>query len=121
MVYKDDDPQVVLVGNGSEVSTLLEAANLLKQRRDLRVQVVSVPSLGLFFNQPEDYRRATIPPALPAFALTAGLPSTLARLVPGGKVFGLDHFGASAPYKVLDKKFGFDPENVALEIEKVLK
>lgn len=120
VVYRDDNPQVVLVGNGSEVSTLLEAAQLLKQRRELRVQVVSVPSLGLFFNQPQDYREATIPPALPAFALTSGLPSTLSRLVPGGRVYGLDHFGASAPYKILDKKFGFDPENVALEIEKIL-
>ena len=121
ILYKDENPEIVLVGNGSEVSTLVEAAQLLKAERDLRVQIVSIPSIGLFKNQPVEYQNETIPPQLPTFGLTSGLPSTLRSVVNGGDVFGLDHFGASAPYKVLDEKFGFSPQNIAIEIEKTLK
>ena len=121
ILYKDENPEIVLVGNGSEVSTLVEAAQLLKAERDLRVQIVSIPSIGLFKNKPVEYQNETIPPQLPAFGLTSGLPSTLRSVVNGGDVFGLDHFGASAPYKVLDEKFGFSPQNIAIEIEKTLK
>lgn len=121
IIYKDEDPQIVLVGNGSEVATLVEAAQIIKAELPLRVQIVSIPSIGLFKNQPADYQNATIPPQLPTFGLTAGLPSTLFSVVNGGKVFGLDHFGASAPYKVLDEKFGFSPKNIALEVQNFLK
>ncbi|MBO4722779.1 MAG: transketolase, partial [Muribaculaceae bacterium] len=82
---------------------------------------VSIPSIGLFKNQPKEYQNEVIPPQLPAFGLTAGLPSTLQNVVNGGTVFGLDHFGASAPYKILDEKFGFSPQNIASEIQKTLK
>ena len=75
---------------------------------------MSVPSIGLFLNQDADYRNQVIPTGVPAFGLTSGLPSTLRRVVPTGTIFGLDHFGASAPYKVLDEKFGFTAAHVEI-------
>ena len=120
IVIKQDHPDVVLVGNGSEVATLVAANNIIKEQ-GIKAQVVSVPSIGLFLNQDADYRRAVIPDGVPAFGLTSGLPSTLRRVVPTGTIFGLDHFGASAPYKVLDEKFGFTPEQVAQRIIDAIK
>jgi transketolase len=67
------------------------------------------------------YRQTVIPNGVPTFGLTSGLPSTLLRVAPNGKIFGLNHFGASAPYKVLDEKFGFTPENIAKCIVEALK
>ena len=120
VVVKDENPDVVLVGNGSEVSTLIAANELLKTK-GVKAQIVSIPSLGLYFNQDRAYRESVIPSNKPVFGLTAGLPSTLYRVVgANGKVFGLDHFGESAPYKVLDEKFGFTADKVASEIEKYL-
>ena len=120
VVVKDENPDVVLVGNGSEVSTLIAANELLKAK-GVKAQIVSIPSLGLYFNQDRAYRESVIPSNKPVFGLTAGLPSTLYRVVgANGKVFGLDHFGESAPYKVLDEKFGFTADKVASEIEKYL-
>ena len=121
ILYKDENPEIVLVGNGSEVATLLEAAQIIKAQQELRAQIVSIPSIGLFKNQPMEYQNQVIPPELPTFGLTAGLPSTLQSVVNGGDVFGLDHFGASAPYKVLDEKFGFSPQNIALKVLETLK
>ncbi len=120
VVVEDADADVTLVGNGSEVATLVAAGELLKGK-GIKARVVSVPSIGLFLNQPADYRAAVIDPQKPAFGLTAGLPSTLRALVGAtGEVFGLDHFGASAPYKVLDSEFGFVPEKVADRIAQFL-
>ena len=116
ILMKDEAPDVVLVANGSEVSTLVGAVNILHDK-GVRVQIVSAPSIGLFLEQPLSYRNAVIPPGLPVFGLTAGLPSTLFPLVGSeGKVYGLDHFGYSAPYKVLDEKLGFTSDNIAREI-----
>ncbi|MBP5498328.1 MAG: transketolase [Muribaculaceae bacterium] len=120
VVRTNPDADVVLVGNGSEVATLVAAADILAPE-GVRAQIVSVPSIGVFLNQDEAYRNSVIPAGKPAFGLTAGLPSTLLRLVPNGKIFGLDHFGASAPYKVLEEKFGFTAEHVAQEIRAYLK
>ncbi|MCQ2288479.1 MAG: transketolase [Muribaculaceae bacterium] len=120
VVVKEDNPDVVLVGNGSEVATLVAAAEIVKEQ-GVKSQIVSVPSIGLFLDQDQEYRNNVIPEGVPAFGLTAGLPSTLRRVVPVGKIFGLDHFGASASYKILDEKFGFTPQNVALEVVKSLK
>lgn len=109
-------PKVVLVGNGSEVSLLCEVAQRL-QADDIACRVVSVPSVGLFESQDEEYRRSVIPVELPVFGLTAGLSSTLRGIVgANGMVFGLNHFGASAPFKVLDEKFGFTPDNITAEV-----
>lgn len=113
IIEKDETPEIILVANGSEVATLVAGAALLRERKGIRVQIVSAPSEGLFFNQPKAYQEEIIPSNLPVFGLTAGLPSTLGRLVgKNGIVFGLDHFGYSAPYTVLDEKFGFNAENV---------
>ena len=114
------DPQVILVGNGSEVSLLCEVAVML-EAGEVPCRVVSVPSVGLFLDQPEEYRAKVIPADVPVFGLTAGLPSTLAPVVgPKGKVYGMERFGASAPYKVLDEKFGFTAQNILEQILKFL-
>jgi len=114
-------PDIILVANGSEVATLVEAAPLLEEK-GLKVQVVSAPSEGLFFNQTTEYQREVIPANLPVFGLTAGLPSTLLRLVgANGKVFGFESFGFSAPYTVLDEKFGFTAQNVYNQVIELLK
>ncbi len=121
IVAKDEKPEVILVANGSEVASLVAGAALLKERKGIQVQIVSAPSEGLFFNQPAAYQEEVIPSNLPVFGLTAGLPSTLFRLVgKNGKVWGLDHFGYSAPFKVLDEKFGFTPENVFNQVSALL-
>lgn len=115
------NPDVILIANGSEVATLLAAVPLLEEK-GIDAQVVSAPSEGLFFQQDEAYQHTVIPPSIPTFGLTAGLPSTLQRLVgQKGVVFGLDHFGSSAPYSVLDEKFGFTPQNVVEQVLNMLK
>ena len=120
VLMKDDNPDVILVANGSEVSTLVAAAAQLKES-GIKSQIVSAPSEGLFFVQPESYREEVIPSNKPVFGLTAGLPSSMYRLVGrNGVVFGLDHFGYSAPYQVLDKEFGFTPENVCEQVKALL-
>lgn len=122
IVTKEENPQVVLLANGSEVSTLVAGAALLKERDGIRTQIVAAPSEGLFFNQPKAYQEEVVPSNLPVFGLTAGLPSTLNRMVGrNGVVFGLDHFGYSAPFNVLDEKFGFTAENVYTQVKQLLE
>ena len=114
-------PDVVLVASGSEVATLLTGTALLEKEKGLKVRVVSVISEGLFRDQPEDYQAEVIPEGVPVFGLTAGLPVTLQGLVgENGKVFGLESFGYSAPYKVLDEKLGFTGENVYKQVTALL-
>ncbi|MBD5245589.1 MAG: transketolase [Barnesiella sp.] len=114
-------PRVVLVGNGSEVSLLCEVAKKLEEA-GIAPRVVSVPSIGLFNDQDADYRNSVIPKNLPVFGLTAGLPSTLQSVVgANGRIYGMARFGASAPYKVLDEKFGFTTDNIYNEVTKFLK
>lgn len=111
-------PQVVLLANGSEVSLLCEVAVLL-EAGGVPSRVVSLPSIGLFEEQTQEYKDSVLPRNVPRFGLTAGLPTTLQSVVGAkGKVFGMSRFGASAPYKVLDEKFGFTPQNIT---EQVLK
>ncbi len=117
VVKEAPNPDIILLANGSEVSTLLAGAQKLESEKGLKVRVVSAPSEGLFRQQPGDYQLKVLPPDIPVFGLTAGLPVTLQGLAgPKGRVFGLDHFGYSAPYKVLDEKFGFTPENVVVQV-----
>lgn len=112
--------QVTLVANGSEVSLLCQTAELL-DAAGIKASVVSVPSIGLFMDQDEEYRNSVIPSDMPTFGLTAGLPSTLREVVgANGYVYGLGRFGASAPYKVLDEKFGFTPQAVYEQVLKFL-
>ncbi|WP_251619895.1 transketolase family protein [Odoribacter lunatus] len=117
-----NDPQITLIASGSEVNTLVEAANLLKTRKGISAQVVSVISEGLFRRQPDEYREKVIPANKPKYGLTAGLSVTLESLVgPNGKIHGVNHFGYSAPAKVLDEKFGFTDEQVYEEIARFIK
>lgn len=110
-------PDVVLLASGSEVATLFEAAQLLETRKKLAIQIVSAPSEGLYMNQDASYKESVIPSSTPVFGLTAGLSITLQNLVGyNGRVFGLNHFGYSAPFNVLDEKFGFTPENVYKQV-----
>ncbi|MDE6161479.1 MAG: transketolase, partial [Muribaculaceae bacterium] len=115
-VIKAEKPDVVLVANGSEVSLLCDIAVQL-EAAGIHASVVSMPSIGLFNVQPADYRATVLPAGVPQFGLTAGLPVSL-RMIEGfdGRVFGLERFGASAPYKVLDEKFGFTTRNIMARV-----
>lgn len=116
IVINAEQPDVTLVANGSEVSLLCEVSQLLAEK-GIQARVVSVPSLGLFEDQDQEYRNSVIPAGVPVFGLTAGLPSTLYPVVgTTARIYGLDHFGASAPFKVLDEKFGFTANNILNEV-----
>ena len=120
IVSKDENPQVVLLASGSEVSTLLAGAELLR-KEGIRLQVVSVPSEGLFRQQPMEYQNEILPKGVKRFGMTAGLPCTLEGLVgDNGAIWGLESFGFSAPYKVLDEKLGFTAQNVYEQVKKLL-
>ena len=113
----DADPDVILVASGSEVSTLAAGAELLR-KDGMKVKIVSCPSEGLFRSQPAEYQNAVLPNGAKIFGLTAGLPVNLQGLVGcNGKVFGLESFGFSAPYKVLDEKLGFTAQNVYNQVK----
>jgi len=113
-------PDIILIASGSEVATLVEGAALLK-KDNLNVRIISAPSEGIFRGEHEFYRTSIIPENVPVFGLTAGLPVTLQGLVgPKGKVWGVNSFGYSAPYKVLDEKFGFTAENVYRQVKEYL-
>jgi len=114
------NPDVILIANGSEVSTQMDGAQKL-EATGLKVRVVSAPSEGLFRQQTSEYQQKVLPEGIPVFGLTAGLPVNLMGLAGSkGRVFGLDHFGYSAPYKVLDEKFGFTAENVVKQVLELL-
>lgn len=116
----DENPDVVLVASGSEVSTLVAGAELLKAD-GVKVRIVSVPSEGLFRSQNREYQESVIPRDVKVFGLTAGLSVTLEGLVGSqGTVWGLNSFGFSAPYKVLDEKLGFTAQNVYDQVRKLL-
>lgn len=113
-------PDVIMVASGSEVATLVDAAAILSAE-GIKPRIVSAPSEGLFRMQEENYRRSVITPGIPVFCLTAGLPVTMLGFAGSeGKVWGLESFGQSAPYNVLDEKFGFTGENIAKEVRKFL-
>lgn len=115
-------PDVILLANGSEVATLIAGAARLRNEKNLKVRIVSVPSEGLFRSQTLKYQRSVLPGNVPVFGLTAGLPVTLQGLAGSrGRVFGLSHFGYSAPFKVLDEKFGFTGDNVFDQVLALLK
>ena len=120
IVSKDENPQVVMLASGSEVSTLLAGAELLR-KEGVRLQVVSVPSEGRFREQPQEYQDEVLPKGVKRFGMTAGLPCTLQGLVgDNGAIWGLESFGFSAPYKVLDEKLGFTAQNVYEQVKKLL-
>lgn len=114
-------PNVVLVASGSEVSTLAAGAELLR-KDGISTQIVSVPSEGLFRLQPKEYQEKVLPKNIKRFGLTAGLPITLEGLIgEHGTVWGMESFGFSAPYPVLDEKLGFTADNVYKQVKELLK
>ncbi len=120
VVNCDGNPDVILVASGSEVSTLNEGAALLRAE-GIKVRLVSVPSEGLFRSQSAEYQESVLPKGAKIFGLTAGLPVNLEGLVgANGKVWGLESFGFSAPFKVLDEKLGFNGKNVYEQVKKMI-
>ena len=116
----DENPDVILVASGSEVSTLAAGAKLLREE-GVKIRIVSCPSEGLFRSQSKEYQESILPAGAKVFGLTAGLPVNLQGLVGcNGKVFGLESFGFSAPYKVLDEKLGFTAQNVYNHVKAML-
>lgn len=116
----DENPDVILVASGSEVATLVAGTELLR-KDGIKVRIVSAPSEGLFRSQSKEYQESILPSEAKIFGLTAGLPVTLQGLVGcHGKVWGLESFGFSAPYKVLDEKLGFTAENVYNQVKAML-
>jgi len=106
-----------LLASGSEVATLVEGAVLLR-KDGIKVRIVSVPSEGLFRSQSAAYQESVLPKGVKRFGLTAGLPVNLEGLVgENGSVWGLESFGFSAPYNVLDEKLGFTGENVYKQVK----
>ena len=116
----DPDFDIVLLASGSEVSTLIAGAALLAED-GIKTRIVSIPSEGLFRQQSTEYQHSVIPTDAKVFGLTAGLPVTLEGIVGSrGKVWGMNSFGLSAPYKVLDEKYGFTAQNVYEQVKKML-
>lgn len=118
----DDNPDIILVASGSEVSTLEAGAQLLRQD-GVKARIVSCPSEGLFRRQSEAYQQEVLPEGVKKFGLTAGLPVTLEGLVGTGKdsrIYGLTSFGFSAPFKVLNEKLGYTGENVCKQVKSFL-
>ena len=113
----DDDFDVILLASGSEVSTLVAGAELLR-KDGVKIRIVSVPSEGLFRCQSKEYQESILPTGSKIFGMTAGLPVTLEGLVgANGRVWGMPSFGFSAPYKVLDEKLGYTGENVYKQVK----
>lgn len=111
-------PELVIVANGSEVGSSYEAIKLLPKHN---IRLVSVPSEGLFREQPKEYQEKILPPGVPRFGVTAGLAVNLLGLVGDiDRIHSLEHFGFSAPYTKLDEEFGFTPEKLAAKIQKFL-
>ncbi len=113
--------QVVLLASGSEVATLVEGAELL-MKDGIPVRVVSVPSEVLFRDQPKSYQESVLPRDVVRYGMTSGLSVNLLGLVgENGRIHGCDHFGYSAPYKVLDEKFGYNGATVYEEVKALIK
>ncbi len=113
----DENYDIILLADGSEVSTLVAGAELLR-KDGIKIRIVSVPSEGLFRSQSKEYQESVLPKGSKIFGMTAGLPVTLEGLVgANGRVFGMQSFGFSAPYKVLDEKLGYTAENVYKQVK----
>ena len=120
VVMEAPDAKVTLVATGSEVSTLIEGAEELA-KEGIATRVVSIPSEGLFRDQSAEYQAAVLG-TLPRYGMTSGLSMNLRSLVgEAGFIHGFDHFGYSAPFKVLDEKFGYNGKTVAEEVKAMLK
>ena len=120
IVKDEENADVIMVASGSEVSTLVAGAELLA-KDGIKTRIVSVPSEGLFRSQSKEYQESILPTGAKIFGLTAGIPANLQGLVGvNGKIWGLESFGFSAPFKVLDEKLGFNAENVYNQVKSML-
>ena len=116
----DENPDVIMIASGSEVATLIAGAELLR-KDGVKIRIVSAPSEGVFRTQSEEYQKSVIDSSVKRFGMTAGLPVTLLGLVgTDGVIFGMESFGFSAPYQVLDQKLGFTAENVYEQVKSIL-
>jgi transketolase len=113
----DDDPQLVLIGTGSEVSVCVEAAARLRAD-GVRVRVVSMPCWEVFETQTTAYRDATLPPALPTLSVEAGTSFGWDRYADAS--VSIDRFGASAPGAVVLDKLGINADNVVMQARALL-
>ena len=121
IVEEDDNYDIILLASGSEVATLVDGAELLRNK-GVKVRIVSVPSEGLFRSQPHEYQELILPKGKKKFGLTAGLPVTLEGLVAGdGSIWGMNSFGFSAPATVLDEKLGYTGQNVYDQVMKIYR
>jgi transketolase len=118
----EGSPEVILIATGSEVAIAVEAHETLKGE-GVRSRVVSMPSWDIFEEQPQSYRDSVLPPHLTArIAIEQGSVLGWDRYVgPAGRVVGMKTFGASAPLKELQRKFGFEPERVVGLAREVLQ
>jgi len=117
IIKADENPDLIMVASGSEVRTIIDTAYLIKKEKQISIQLVSTISEGIFRNQNSDYQNKVLPAGVPVFAVTAGLPVVMEGFVgENGFVFGMDHFGYSAPAGVLDGKFGFTPELLKVKV-----
>jgi len=115
------NPQVVLIGTGSEVAPAIEAAKLLAAE-GIQARVVSMPSWKLFEEQPAEYKASVLPANVPKLAVEAGATLGWWKYVGlDGDVIGVDRFGASAPGPIVLEKLGFGGENVAKRAKKLVK
>lgn len=113
-------PDIVLIATGSEVALALEAVDALSAK-NIAARVVSMPSWELFDAQDEAYRASVLPASAPKLAIEAGSPLAWGRYVGlDGAVIGLDHFGASAPGKLVFEKYGFTVDNVVAKVMALL-
>ena len=116
----EDNPDVVLIATGSEVSVALGAKEIL-EKEEIKVRVVSMPSWEIFKEQDEEYRNKVIPADIPKVVVEAGVKFGWKEMVgENSLIIGLESFGLSAPGDVLMKEFGFTPENVAEKTKKFL-
>ncbi|NMO00475.1 transketolase [Gordonia sp. TBRC 11910] len=113
------DPQVVLIGTGSEVQLAVEAQNTLAES-GIAARVVSMPSIEWFDEQTPEYRDSVLPPSVPRVSVEAGIAMPWYRIVAGGQIVSLEHFGASADYKVLYTEFGITADAVVAAAHRAL-
>ena len=122
VVSSDEGFQASLIGSGSELAACVAAADSLRAQ-GMKLRVVSMPSWDLFEAQSPEYRESVLPAACTRrVAVEAGCTMGWTKYVGDkGMVIGLDHFGESAPYKVLADKYGFTPEKVTAAVADYLK
>jgi transketolase len=115
------DPEVILIASGSEVSLAVEAHEKLIAE-GIRSRVVSMPSWEIFDEQPEEYRDSVLPPKVTArVSVEQGSTFGWERYVGNsGRMIGMKTFGASAPLRELQRKFGFEPGRVAAVAKELL-